>query len=605
MDKTGIYIQKLIVLILVFTAGVLLFPLVKIYFLLPVLFFTLAFLVSRITGQKPEFLFGLAKADDFLNKKAGFWILLKWIVMLLGLITDLLVWTIYGVYVLFTMILDLILLIKTVLFYIIHALLWFLKLFVPPLVFIYKMVIYYLFLWNWWIYKISFNNIRKSINRNFYFISLRGAILMLFVMGLFYGVGVLMGIIEITFVGLIFSVLPLVWSFGEISSLRLRNGESDSNIQVRNNFQSGFDAVRAVLSYFIIFLVLAIVEVVFNLLGWIPQVGFSFMGLALNINTLASLILVFVFVILVFAKLIMPPHVVYNKDFTSDLNGSISFLGVIGRRFLRYIVSTIPAGFFGLAVIVIPALIVFLSLIITLNVKNSILDTRISILTQRLIVLDGLEKYKTNKNIQRIAYYKEFPKNSFTDFAGLKSLNINIKNLKDNILKGEEEIRTLSMEFSTVIDSLDKKIEKIKFQPMADSASSEEILRLEAIRHSRLNNFGIWKQEGELSLSKMKIDLADKQGYMIQLPIVFLFCILGVSFFLGLVIAFFISYLGNVYFELYNFKEDEKPTYFRQVISELNADDRNQPLLGFTLIAILAIALYYRIFLLRFIELFI
>jgi hypothetical protein len=140
---------------------------------------------------------------------------------------------------------------------------------------------------------------------------------------------------------------------------------------------------------------------------------------------------------------------------------------------------------------------------------------------------------------------------------------------------------------------------------MADSASSGEIQRLEEIRHSRLESFGNWKQNGELSLNKMKIDLADKKGFMIQLPIVFLLCILWVSLFLGLVMAFLISYFGNVYYELYNFKEDENPTYFRQVISDLNTADRNQPLLGFTLIAILAIALYYRFFLLRFIELFI
>ena len=517
--------------------------------------------------------------------------LLKWIVLLIGLIYDVAAWTLFGVYLLFTIILDIILLIKTVLFWIIHAFLWFLKQFVPPLVFIYKMIIYYLFRWNWWIYKISFNNIRKSINRNFYFISLWGAVLMVFVLLLFYGVGVLMGIQEIVIIGGVFSVLPLVWSYGEISSLRLRNAEDESFPLVRNNFQSGFDAIKAVLSYFIIFLLLVLTIVSFNITGWIPMIGFSFMGLALNINTLAILILLFVFVILIFAKLIMPPHVVYNKDFTPDINGSLNFLGVIGKRFLRYLFSSVSTIIFSVVVIFIPAFVVFLTILITLNVKNSLLDTRIAILNQRVSILEGLEKYKTSKNIERLYYFKQFPLNVITDFEGMKSLGNNIKNLKENIINGEKEIILLNKEFSDNINLLDKKIGLIKAGAHTDYSAIRELSQLEALKHTREDNFSKWKEDEEFRLSKMKVDVTDKNGMMLQLPLVFLFSVIWVSFFAGLVIAFLISYLGNVYFELYNFKEDDKPVYFRQIISELNTADRNQPLLGFTLIIILGLVL--------------
>ncbi len=593
MDKTSLYIQKLIVLLLIFSAGVILFPLIEIYLLIPILFFILSFLVSRITGQKPEFLFGLTKTDDFVNRKAGFWLLFKWILMLFGLIYDIAVYTLFGVYILFTLVLDLILLIKTILFWIIHAIIWFLKLFVPPLVFLYKMVIYYLFRWNWWIYKLSFNNIRKSINLNFYLISFRGSSMMLLVILLFYGVGILMGTPEIFVVGVVFSVLPLVWSFGEISSLRLQNAEHNSYTAVKNNFRSGFDAVKAILSYFIVFLLLAMGEVVFNLLGWIPQVGFSFMGLALNINTLASLILLFVFVIIIFGVLILPTHVVYTKDFNSDFNSSITFLGVIGRRFLRYVVSVVPAVFFGAVVTVIPALIVFLSVVMTLNVKNSLLDTRKGILSQRVSVLEGLEKYKFSKDIERVEFYKAYPGNVIAGFKGMKSLDRSIKNLKANILQGEKEIGTLSIEFYDGIDSLNKKIEGIKGQRLADDPSGRNLAQLDALKQSRMESFTGWKKDGELTLAKMKIDLADKRGMLIQLPIVFLLTIVWFAFFAGLVLAFTVSYLGNIYFELYSLREDGKPVYFRQVVMELKAANRNQPLLGFTLIVLLGVAWIY------------
>jgi len=587
MDKTNLYIQKLIVLFLVFSPGALLFPDLLVFSLLPVSFFLFGFLVSRITGEKPDYLYGLSVSNEFLNRKSGFWLLFKWILILFGLIYDIIAWTIFGVYIFFTLVLDFILLVKTIIFWIIYAIIWFLKLYVPAIVFLYRMIIYYLFRWNWWIYKLSFNNIRKSLNLNFCFISFWGASLMLFLILLFYGAGILMGTPEIFIVGVVFSLLPLVWSYGEISALRLRNEEYNTYPAVRNNFRSGFDAVRAVLSYFIVFLILALIEVVFNILGWIPQIGFSFMGLALNINTLASLVLLFVFVILIFSKLIMPPHVAYHKDFVADFNGSINFLGVIGRRFLRYIVSFIPTGFFGAVVIAIPSLIVFLSVVITLNFKNSLLDTRIDILSRRVSVLDGVEKYKSSKEIERMQYYKIFPRNVLSGFADMKSQSRNIKNLKANIEQGEIEIDALSLEFSNGIDSLNRIIESLKNKPMTDSDSERRLVQLQALKQSRLESFSEWRMDSEYSISRMKVDLADKKGMIIQLPIVFLFTIIWFSLFGGLVLAFLISYLGNVYFELYNLREDGKPVYFSQVASDIKASDRNQPLLGFTLLFLL------------------
>ncbi len=593
MDKVSLYIQKLIVLILVAAAGIILSSSVNSYILIPSLFFTLALLISRITGKKPEYLYGYLKSDEFLNKKAGFWVLFKWILVLFGFIYDLLIWTLFGVYILITIILDSILLIKDIIYWIIHSIIWFLKLFVHPVVLIFKLIIHYIFLWTWWVYKLCFDSIRKSINLNFYLISLQGGVLMLFLIFLFYGMGILMAIPEIFVVGAVFSVLPLVWSYGEISSLRFRKSESENYQETRKNFQSGFDAVRAVLSYFIIFLILVLVELFFNLLGWIPQIGFSFMGLALNINTLASLLLIFVFVMLVFAKLILPPHVVYNKNFSGGLNGSITFLDVVGRRFLRYFLSVLPSMVFGLFVTAIPAFIVILSIVITLNIKNSILDTRISILNQRITVLEGIEKYKTRKELDRAIFYKAFPQNLISEFSGLKSLNESKENSNANILLGEKEIENISLAFSEGIDSLNKRIDAIMSRPMADSASSIELIRLEALKKSRISAFSKWKEEGADNISKMKIDYSEKRSLMIQLPLVFLLTIVWASFFGGLILAFLISYLGNVYFELYNFREDGKPIILRQLLNEIHATDRNQPLLGFTLIVLIGLAIFF------------
>jgi len=416
---------------------------------------------------------------------------------------------------------------------------------------------------------------------------------MLFVILLFYGVGLLMGIPEIIMIGAVFAVLPLVWSYGEISALRLRNEEESEYSAIRNKFGSGFDAVKAVLSYFIILLVLVVTEVLFNLLGWIPQIGFSFMGLALNINTLASLLLLFVFVILIFSKLIMPAHVVFNRDFSASLIGSINFLGVIGRRFLRYLVSFVPNLFFGSLVLIIPALLVFLSVVISLNLKNSLLDSRIEILSQRESVLTGNEKYKCRKDLERVRFYKSFPENVLSEFKDMKTLRRDVRNLELNIEQGEKEISTLSDGFAEGIDSLNRKIENIKNQPMADSSSAYNIINLQELKKSRLESFARWKADADEGIIKMKTDLSDKNGMLIQLPLVFILTIIWASLFAGIIMTFLISYLGNVFFELYNLKEDGKPIYLNEVATEMKVKDRNQPLLGFTLIIILGVILSF------------
>lgn len=105
--------------------------------------------------------------------------------------------------------------------------------------------------------------------------------------------------------------------------------------------------------------------------------------------------------------------------------------------------------------------------------------------------------------------------------------------------------------------------------------------------------FGTWKESRIDQFNKLEVDRGDLKGLLIQLPIVFLLTIIWISIFGGIVLALILAYLGNVYFELYGLKEDGKPTFCQQVISEQNQEDHNQPLLGFTLLIILLIILIF------------
>lgn len=609
MDKAYLYIKKLIALLLSFFVMTAVFVwLTSINISSPSLvhelnngmnafpslllalmsgFLVLAFLHFKITGIKPNYLYGIKKADDYLNRKGGFWLLFKLIFSLFGLVYDLVAWSVNGVYVLFLIIIDVLLLIKTIIYWIIHAIIWILRLFVPPIVFLYKMFIYYLIRWPWWIYKLTFRNFSLSINKNFYFISFLGAVLSLFLITLFYGLGRLVGIDSVVFIGLVFSVLPLVWSYAEISALRYENRYDEDLENVRFKFNSGFEAVRAVLFYMVIFLIGIIAEILLNLMGWIPNIGFSLLGIALNVNTFISILLIFVFVILVFAKVLMPAHVVHNPDYESNLDNSGKFLELIGKKFLRYLTAHGPGLVFAGILSIIPVIILLLALSLTMELKNGIMDSRIETLEARTYTIELKDKYILEERIERFKYYKAFPLNVIDDFINLKDYSDRKKIVTMNIEGLKNELAKINMIFKADIDSLSFVVNHLS------NVANEENYQMSRTAKRNLENkkmdYEVWQAEKLDEELKMTADLMYIKGMLYQLPIAFLFVIIWISFFGGLIIAVVISYFGNVYHELYGFKENDKPTYFKQVATELNSEDRKQPLLGFTLLLILII----------------
>jgi hypothetical protein len=590
MDKASVYIKNLIALAISFLITAWLGRETHSILVIPFGFLVLSFLYFKITGKKPDLLYGIPASDKFINNKGGFWLLFKWILTFFGLIYDIVIWTITGIYVLFQIFIDILLLIKSIIFWIIHAILWFLKLFVPPIVFVYKMFLHYFIHWIWWIYKLTFRNIAYSVNKNFYFTALYGAVLSIFLVLLFYGVGILVGIPQIVFVGCVFAILPVVWSYGEISAIRHEQRLNSSFSDVKARFSSGFDAVKAVLFYLVILLFGLLAEIVLNMMGWIPNVGFSLLGISWNINSIISLLLIFIFVILIFAEMMIPPHVVHHKDYENDSDNIFKLLGVIGSKFLKYILSLIPASFFSFVIVLIPAMVVGLSVLLSLNVKENVLDARLIGLKSKIYTLEGVEKFKAELRADRLVYYKNYPMNYLDDYNIIKSRIEDKNSLKDNISSAKFEFGQVEKMYNEDITSLENEINSL------EGISTEEALRRKSAAESSLKNkkadFSSWKVDRELDIAKMELKLRDEKGMIAQLPIVYLFTIIWLSLFGGLILAVIMAYMGNVYYELYGFKEDERPTYFRQVSSELNNKDKNQPLLGFTLFVLIGFVIW-------------
>lgn len=549
-------------------------------------FLVLAYLNFRITGEKPSYLYGLQKSDEFLNKKGGFWLLFKWIFTLFGLAYDLILWVFHGIYVLFLIIIDLLVFFKLIFYWIVRAILWVLRLFVPPLVFIYHNFIYYFIRWPWWIYKLCFRNISVSVNRNFYFIALWGTFFALLIILLFFGVGILMNYPVVVVIGIAFAVLPLVWAYGEIAALRIENRENQEYRYVRSQFSKGFDSVKAVLFYFILFLVFLIIELLLNFLGWIPVVGFSLLGISLNINTFITILLLFIFVIILFAKFMMPAHVVHNSDHASNLSSSIRFLGVIGQKFLRYLVAHIPAAFFSAILMVLPLLLVGIATYLTLQLKNVVIDVRLTNLTTQLYIAEETEKFQIQNQIDKMEYFKDFPQLVFGDFTGLRERIAVRDNLSRNLEAARNQFSEYDNSFELEIDSLQNLLNIIRGE--RDSSQVQNIVYLETQLENRQEDYDLWKSKINMDIARLNSDLRFEKEMIAQLPLAFLFTIIWFSVFGGMVLAVVISYLGNIYYQLYSFREDNTPTFFRKEAMRLNEKDRNQPLLGFTLLFILA-----------------
>nr|MDA3822948.1 hypothetical protein [Bacteroidales bacterium] len=245
MEKVSLYVKKILALILSFAVFVFLIQTLNIEkAIFQVLIAAAAFLLFavidfRITGEKPRFLFGMNQSDTYLNKKGGFWNLFKWIVNLLGFVYDLVVWSIWGAYLLFVLFVDFLLLIKTIVYWVIHALIWFVRQLFPPFIFLFKMFMHYLISWVWWIYQLAFRNMKISVNKNFFFIALWGVIPALFIIFLFYACSQIVGIDELVALSAVFALIPLVWSYGEIAALRFEKRENDSYADVQASFGKG------------------------------------------------------------------------------------------------------------------------------------------------------------------------------------------------------------------------------------------------------------------------------------------------------------------------------------------------------------------------------
>ena len=592
MEKAHIYIKKILFIGICIITGYFLNLYFALFYIVPFLLLAFSLADYKITGRRPEYLFDFKRTEEYF-KKGGLRELIRIVVILLAVAYNAVVWIIWGIYLIFELLTEFLYLLRNIFFWIVYGIIWFLKLFVPPLVILFKLVIHYLIKWIWWIYQISFKNIVASLRKDYYFIAAKGIILSIFTVFIFYFVGIIVEINGLIYIGVILALLPITWVFGAISLTISKSHQDTNNLSVLNSYNNGLESVRSILFYITIIVVLFIIQVLLNLLGWIPESGLSLLGVTLNLNTFITLILIFLVVITVFGVLIIPTHRLFNIFREVSIKDSVSFLEIIFRKGLQYVLLLIPSSFFSALLMVIPVIILFIALRFTLYIKDGVIDAKIGALKNAKIeAKNEIEDYIIQKRINNLTFYKSYPANIFNEIDNKSNIDYEIKNKKEELSDEEAELRLIENETAVEIEQIDDQINNELLRD-ANSSLVPELRNQKLILEKNLAEIKSVKKSG---IRRLLIDINDLENFKLQLFIAFFFTGIWMSIFGGFVLAFVFTYLANAFYEMYLFRNDNSPSYWRLIFMEEKEKDSKQPLIGFTLLILFILLIYYLFF---------
>jgi len=587
------YIQKLIALVIIGLGSLYASEFVNYLIIIPFSLLVYSFLIWQITNTKPQFLFNLKNVDTFINNKSSLWPLLKLFVLLWGFVYDIIVFVVWGIFLIFEIFADILLLLKDILFWITHAIIWFLKLFVPPIIFLYNIFIHYIIKWTWWSFQLAYRKVGHSMKFSYFIIGLIGAVLSLFLFFLFLYIDILIGFIGLVYVGMVLAILPVTWSYAEIASINDKNYDDEPYYEITSNFENGMVAVKNILFFILSFISLIIIQILLNLFNLIPSAGLSIGGIILNINTLISILLIFIFFILLFAKAVIPTHIIKAEEQETPVHNVIYLIKTIISKCLRYITTTIPTYLFGFITIIIPALIVFIAVFITFSLKNNMIESKIESLNKKKneTNLNEIQTYAIDKKIEKLNYYKTFPVNCFKDIFIERNLNnYCIYEIKQNIADLERKIEESKNNYALKKATYENKIAVLNNKINKSANEAEKLSATNELNNIK-DEYNRELYNIDVSIKKLIVDYRYFVNLKKQIPVKLFFMVLWISLFGGLIYAFLIAYKGNVYYELYDFREDGEPSYFAQQVEQAYEKDSKQLLLGFTLLILAMITL--------------
>lgn len=115
-------------------------------------------------------------------------------------------------------------------------------------------------------------------------------------------------------IGNILAVLPIAWTFGEISAMIKHKQETGQDQSLKEHqFGNGIRVLKYIIIYVVVLVVLGGVQILLDLAGLIPGVGASAAGIVLLPNVISSVIMILTLILLYYALLVLPAHLLYFK----------------------------------------------------------------------------------------------------------------------------------------------------------------------------------------------------------------------------------------------------------------------------------------------------
>jgi hypothetical protein len=188
-------------------------------------------------------------------------------------------------------------------------------------------------------------------------------------------------------VGIPVSFIALAWLFGEVASFRQRQealavaGESEEipMEHVRPLLQHGRRSVRSLLVFLGVLVVAAGGEMVLDLMGGIPYIGPSILGLAIVPDVFASLIAIMAGAVVLLGATLVPAELLFNDHDKLPVRERVvalpkSLLVNLKRTGLVRLAVAVPALVASALLSVIPAIIVGVGVFVSYQILGSAVD---------------------------------------------------------------------------------------------------------------------------------------------------------------------------------------------------------------------------------------
>lgn len=589
MSRATFFFKKLITLaVSVFLFYVASNYKIPFYISIAVLNLAFALISSRISDTSPKELYNFHRNEKYFAK-GGMRDLFRIPVMLFSFLHDIIVWEIWGLYQIFEMLVDIVAVIKEAIYRVFFAIIWFLKLLVPFWRIVYRMSVFYLIKWPWWIFNYAYQNIWFAFRWNMLRIALPGAFLTLFVIQFFFFLDITIDNSSsgITLIGFILALLPLSWVFGEIASVRAQEMESSTYKEIKLKFRNGIETVRGILTYLAVFIVLLFLQALLNAMGWIPKAGFILLGIAININFVINIALIFLVCLIAIGTLVLPSYRLYNEFSETDIRNTANLISYIGKRIFQHISGLIPSSIFSTIAVVPITILVSLALLLTFIAKDEIIDANISRLKNKKD-LEHIDKIRIPIQINELENAKMFPVYRVNKFSTLLLQEMKHRPfLESEIDNDNNSIQNINREFTQLENTLEKQVSSFDSVLLAESQKVEiKQNRIDDFKNKRAraqNKLASERLKKTAKIETLEIGLTYKTRKLKQLPVKFYLSGLFYVFAGSLIFTFLLAYWGNFSYNSFIFRNDGTKAEWRQFIDHEQRRDYKQPLLSTTL----------------------